>query len=189
MDIQSLQKVLGLPWCILPVAHSRITLWNRPDNQSLRFPSKASYCPYLNFHWIPQTGSEDGGRPGIVQPVLESKVPHVVSRVEGSAEILPAHLRVLEACSSWREGRLQPVTFFAEIHYSLLLILLLFRREGWTHWCWSRSAPLLFLAERTLVAAGSASSAVPCCEWDDVQLSIEILCDDDVQEAGVHSGD
>src|SRR4029434_3328005 len=44
---------------------------------------------------------------------------------EGSAIIFPARLRVLDAYKSWREGKLQPITFSAErmTRCSLLLSL------------------------------------------------------------------
>jgi len=44
---------------------------------------------------------------------------------EGSTTILPARLRVLETCKSWRDGRLQTITFSAEpmTCYSLPLSL------------------------------------------------------------------
>jgi len=39
---------------------------------------------------------------------------NLLLEVEGSSTIVPAPLRVLEACRSWRDGRLQPITFSVE---------------------------------------------------------------------------
>lgn len=33
---------------------------------------------------------------------------------EGLVTVVPAHLRVLEAYRSWRDGRLQPLSFYAD---------------------------------------------------------------------------
>lgn len=47
-------------------------------------------------------------------PARGESFKEFVSRVEGSATIFLAHVRVLGACRSWRDGKLQPITFSVE---------------------------------------------------------------------------
>lgn len=90
----------------------------------------------------------------------------------GLAAILSAHLRALEAYRSWRNGRLQPITFSVEqmIRRSLFLslavtaanqlVMEVVRRD---YWWMCKSAPSLFLCLAgwtTLAATGSTSSVV-----------------------------